>query len=133
MPTLSVWAVRLSLLHFAVGTLLGALLLASKAVALPPWLWALRPAHVEALLFGFVIQLAVGVGFWILPRTPTRTRDRPIVVALLLLNVGVGLVAAAAVHGFAVLATLGRLCEAGALAAFAFHAWPRVRATQRHV
>lgn len=126
MPKLSVIAIRLALVYFAAGTALGALLLAGKAVALPPGLWALRPAHVEALLFGFVVQLAFGVAYWILPKTRGQTSERPVVLALVLLNAGVVLVAVAAVSVYG-LAVAGRVCEAAAVVAFATHLWPRVR------
>jgi cbb3-type cytochrome oxidase subunit 1 len=140
MPKLSAWAARAALLYFAGGTALGALLLAGKAAALPspvvseaePWLWALRPLHVEALLFGFVVQLVFGVAFWILPRTPVRPSGRPVGLALVLLNAGVWLVAAAVSAGVEGLAVAGRGCEAAACGIFAHHAWPRVRATRRH-
>ena len=128
MPSLSVWAVRLALVHLAVGTTIGAALLAAKAVALPPGLWALRAGHVEALLIGFAVQLAVGVAYWILPRIrpaeggrPERRRRPVAVVAVVLLNGGVLLVGVG-------LAVAGRVCEAIGAAAFAVHAWPRVRA-----
>ena len=142
MPKLSTWAVRAAFLYFAGGTALGALLLAGKAVALPPvvseaepWLWALRPLHVEALLFGFVVQLVVGVAYWILPRRPgehARPSGRPVVLALGLLNVGVWLVGAAAVNAWGGLAAVGRGCEAAACGVFAAHVWPRVRAARAH-
>lgn len=128
MPRLSVIAVRLSLAYFVAGTTLGALLLAGKAVPVPPWLWTLRPAHVEALLFGFVVQLVVGVGFWILPRTPARASERPVALAVVLLNAGIVAVSASMLWDG--LAVAGRVCEAGAIVAFAYHVWPRVRAAR---
>lgn len=130
MPKLSVIAVRLALVHLAAGSVLGSVLLAGKAVPVPAWPWLLRPAHVEALLFGFMVQLVVGVAFWILPRTASRSSGRPVALALVLLNAGVVLAGGALVWGGGP-AVLGRVCEAGALAAFAFHIWPRVRAARR--
>lgn len=127
MPSLSVWAVRLALVHLVVGTTIGAVLLAAKAVALPPGLWALRALHVEALLVGFAVQLAVGVAYWILPRVrradgarPERRRQPMALVAVVLLNAGVLLVGGG-------LGVAGRVCEAVGAAAFAVHVWPRVR------
>lgn len=131
MPTLSVWAVRLALVHLAVGTTVGSVLLAAKAVPLPPALWALRAGHVEALLVGFAVQLAVGVAYWILPRVrradgarPERLRQPMALPAVVLLNAGVVLVGGG-------LAVTGRICEAVGVAAFTVHAWPRVRAATR--
>lgn len=127
MPTLSVIAVRLALLYFAAGTSIGALLLASRAVALPGVLWALRPFHVEAVLFGFTVQLAVGVAYWMLPRAPGRVGERAMRAAIGLLNGGV-LLASLSVP---VLTFAGRMAEALALLTFAAHVWPRVRAARR--
>lgn len=128
MPALSVWAVRLALIHLVLGTAMGSALLAAKAVALPPGLWALRAWHVEALLVGFAVQLAVGVAYWILPRVrpsenaqPERLRRPMAVLAVVLLNAGVLLVGGG-------LAVTGRVCETAGAAAFAVHIWPRVRA-----
>ncbi len=129
MPELSVWAVRISLVHFVVAALVGALLLAGKAVALPAWLWLLRPAHVEALLFGFMVQFVMGVGYWMLPRAAAPVGTRGMVAALVLLNAGVWLIAAAALLPEGAL--VGRLCETAAVLLFALHVWPRVRAAKR--
>ena len=67
MPRLSVWAVRLSLLYLLFGFTLGALILANKGVPFTPWVWNFLPTHIDVLLFGFVIQLAIGMAYWILP------------------------------------------------------------------
>lgn len=138
MPRLSAWLVRIALLHFAVWGVIGGLLLASKAVPLPGWLWLLRPAHVDGLLVGFVIQLAFGVALWILPKAPPSGRGwagaPPAAPAGVLLNAGVGLVALGGVlSGPAELAAVGRIAEAAAVATFAVHVWPRVRAAREVV
>ncbi len=128
MPRVSVWLVRLSLVHLALGATLGAVLLVGKGVAVPAWIWILRPLHVEILLFGFVIQLAFGVAWWILPRTPERMPTRLPWVAGLLLNAGlwtVGLVPLAGWPGE--ISLLARVLQAVALVAFARSIWPRIR------
>lgn len=133
MPRLSVWFLRAALLHLAVGFTFGALLLWNKALPLAPQAsaltWRLLPAHMEILLVGWTVQLALGVSFWILPRWQSaRGDERPAWVAFFLLNAGVLLVAAAAfAPGLAWVAALGRTLEVGAAAAFALHAWPRVK------
>ncbi len=128
MQKLSVWAVRLSLVYFALGASVGALLLAGKAVALPPWLWLLRAAHVEVLLFGFMVQLVMGVGYWILPRVPAPRGEPLMTAALAFLNAGVWTVAlATALLPGTAWFLGGRLCEAAAVVLFAAHVWPRVR------
>lgn len=128
MPRVSVWLVRLSLAHLVLGATLGAVLLIGKGLSIPAWIWGLRQLHVEVLLFGFVIQLAFGVAWWILPRTPERGPTRLPWLAGLLLNAGLwlaGIVPLAGWHGG--LALAARVLEATALLAFACGIWPRIR------
>lgn len=129
MPRLSVWFIRLALAYLATGFTFGALLLANKGLAFAPLLWRLRPAHIELLLVGWMVQLAMGVAFWILPRFQASRGDvRPAWLALALINLGIGLVALGLVvdlGGWNVVA--GRLAELAAVAAFAWHAWPRIK------
>ena len=129
MPRLSVWMIRTALLHLLAGFTVGALLLAHKGLGLNPWLWRLQPLHIELLLLGWTLQLALGVAFWILPRFQNeRPRAGLAWLAYLLLNSGIGLVVISVVgmtwsHFF----FWGRLVEVAAVAAFVLHAWPRVK------
>ena len=143
-PT-SMWLVRLAVAYLVVGTSIGSILLGGKGFEIPAWLWALRPLHIEFLLFGWMVQLAFGVASWILPRTPSRYSMRPVIAAAVCLNVGVWMVGLSGMgpsvgglvgrsiggwDGFSVgllLALIGRLFEICAFAAFAYHIWPRVR------
>jgi hypothetical protein len=129
MPRLSVWFVRAALVYLALGFTCGALLLAHKGVPLHPLTWRLLPAHIEFLLIGWTVQLAFGVAFWILPRWRTlRGDERPAWLAFVLLNLGVWLVVLAGwTPAAAGMLVLGRGLEAAAMAAFALHAWPRVK------
>lgn len=129
MPRLSILYIRASLLYFVAGFTLGAILLWNKGLPLHPLTWRLLPAHIEFLFMGWTVQLALGVAFWILPRFQTqRGNTRPAWLAFWLLNVGIWLVCLAPVSGApAVALPLGRLAEAGAAAAFAVHAWPRIK------
>ena len=128
MPRLSVWMVRASLVYLGVGFTLGALMLANKGVPLHPALWALLPLHIEMLLVGWVVQLAMGVAFWILPRfRGGRPRAGLVWLAFVLLNVGLLAAGSAAWLGGRSAAAAGRALELGAVAAFAVHAWPRVK------
>ena len=68
MPRLSQWIIRATFIYLLVGFTVGAFLLAHKGVPLHPALWSLLPAHIEFLLMGCVVQLTMGVAFWILPR-----------------------------------------------------------------
>jgi len=130
-PRLSVFMIRAALTYLAAGFLVGAIMLASRALPLGEWVIRLRPAHVEFLLLGWTVQLALGVAYWILPRFRTgaeRGRASLAWAAFALLNTGVLAVAIGAAAGAPPVAELiGRCAEGLAAAAFAAHAWPRVK------
>jgi hypothetical protein len=127
MPRLSVWALRASLLYLLTGFSIGALLLANKGQPFWPLIWLLLPAHIEFLLVGWMVQLAVGVAFWILPRFPGGSRGNESLagVSILLLNLGVLLVAFQGI--FSLFLLLGRFCEAVSGFLFIWLAWSRIR------
>lgn len=130
MPRLTVWMVRAALCHLLLGFTIGALLLAHKGIPFAPMLWRLLPAHMDFLLLGWTLQLALGVAFWILPRFGSRRPHAWLAwVTFLLLNSGVLLVALAPLVATSLhLALMGRLAEVGAVLSFALHSWPRVKA-----
>ncbi len=131
MPRLSSWFVRASLVYLAFGYTFGAILLANKALAFYPTAWRLLPIHIEMLLMGWFIQLAVGVAFWILPRLtgPAPRGNQTLVwLAFWLINVGIGLVALGAIVLVPSLPLLGRLAELGGVLAFVIGSWKRVKA-----
>jgi hypothetical protein len=74
MPKLSVWMVRSALVCMGIGFLFGSLVLHHKGVPIYLWTWRLLPPHIELMIFGWTVQLAMGVGFWILPRFPQEDR-----------------------------------------------------------
>ena len=128
MPLTSRIFLRLALIHLVVGSTLGAWLLAAKGGWPPTAPDSFRPAHVEMLLVGWLLNLIMGTAYWILPRHttgPARGRAGPVVFALVALNVGV---IAAGCGGWLV---GGRALEALGAAAFALHAWSRVRPSVR--
>ncbi|MFP3853335.1 MAG: hypothetical protein ACLFWD_03465 [Anaerolineales bacterium] len=129
MPRLSVVAVRASLIHLAAGFTLGAIMLINKGLALDPALWGLLPIHIEFLLLGWMAQLAMGVGFWILPRFSGERGNVTLAwLAVVLLNVGL---LALFLAGILRTGRPGLLVSRGITAlgvlAFAAHAWPRVK------
>jgi hypothetical protein len=130
MPRLSVWFLRTALVYLAAGFTFGALMLANKGVPFSASMWALLPAHEEFLLLGWMVQLAFGVGFWILPRYSGGSRGNVHLAWLSfeLINAGVLLVAGQEILGLpALMGGIGRAAEAGSAVAFALHAWGRVR------
>ena len=131
MPSLSCWCIRASLVHLAAGFTLGALLLFHKGVPWYPAAWQLLPPHIEFLLLGWTLQLAMGVAFWILPRDlhrPGRGNEALAWVAFALINAGVLMAGLGWMLGAQPLFPfLGRLAEAAAAVAFALHAWLRIK------
>jgi hypothetical protein len=131
MPRLSCWFIRASLIYLVIGFTMGALLLFHKGVPVYPLLWQMLLPHIEFLLLGWTLQLAMGVAFWILPRylhRPGRGNEALAWLAFGLINAGVLLAGVGWMTGAPSLVPfLGRLAEAGAALAFVMHAWPRVK------
>lgn len=131
MTRLSVWTVRSALLYLGAGFLIGALMLTQKGVPLVPALLRLLPLHVEIVLFGWTLQLGMGIAFWILPRFSREPRYGNQTfgwLAFILINVGVlsaGLGQWLSAPPPVLLA--GRVAELLAAIFFVLHAWPRVK------
>ena len=127
MPRLSAWALRAALLYLLAGFTLGALMLADKGVSFWPAIWQVLPVHIEWLLVGWLVQLAMGVAFWILPRLRGGSRGNQTlaVISVIALNLGVLLAAGQSLAPGLLLA--GRGCEALAGLLFILHAWRRIR------
>ena len=126
MPRLSVWMIRTALVYLVVGFALGAWMLTQRAVPLASTVvTALRPLHVELLTLGWVVNLGLGVGYWILPRHAQGAErgGRSVVLAAAMLNAGVLAVGLGQVFGApSSLSVVGRLAEASAAMIFARHA-----------
>jgi len=126
-PKISRWLVRTALLYLVAGAALGGLLLAVPTAGGQGW-WR---AHAELMLFGWVLQLAMGVAYWILPKHAAGPPRGPETLAAgihPLLNAGIvtSAVAWLAMLPPAVLAA-GRALELSAVVLFAVAAWPRVK------
>jgi len=128
-PRLSIWMVRTALLALMAGTALGAVLLAAPGFGWPGVLrW--RPLHAELLLVGWLVQLTLGVSWWILPRFRSGAERGPEGLGWLafgLVNAGAILAGVGRSVGLDGLALAGRSAEALAAAAYAARAWPRVK------
>ena len=128
MPRLSVWFVRASLIYLLVGITFGALILAEKGTSYYPSIWNLFPMHIEFLLIGWLVQLAMGVAFWILPRFSTgqpRGNEKLIWSAFLFLNFGILLTIMQVWLSFAVMA--GRLLQVIGILLYITGTWRRVK------
>lgn len=130
MPRLSQWFVRAAFMYLLLGFTVGALLLAHKGLPLHPVLWSWLPAHIEFLLFGWVVQVTMGMAFWILPRywqKPRRPKEGYAQIAFILLNLGIWLVVAGTTFRAGQwFLPAGRAVEMAAVAFFALHAWRRI-------
>ncbi len=81
MPLTSRASVKASFLYLALGALLGAIMLINRWVPLGPAVSALRVAHVQFLILGWLTQLIVGVAWWLLPPLPIGLqKDAPLPV-----------------------------------------------------
>ena len=138
MPRLSCWFVRASLLHLGIGVVLGGFILAAKGFpGALGWAWTLLPAHIQLLVGGWMIQLTLGMAYWILPRlSGAGDRGSPGLAwaSFGSLNIGVGGAALVLLLRVwwrndwldAALIVAAAL-QVVALLAFARHAWPRVQ------
>ena len=130
MPRLSQWLIRTAFIYLLLGFTFGALLLTHKGFPLHPALWGWLPAHIEFLLMGWIVQLTMGVAFWILPRywqKPRRPKETYAQIAFVLLNLGIWLVVAGTTfHAGRGFLLAGRVVELGAIAFFTLHAWRRI-------
>jgi hypothetical protein len=124
MPRLSVWLIRASLLYLGVGMTIGALLLWHKGVPFLPLLWQWRDAHLELMLSGWMLQFALGVAFWIVPRFSTEPRYgnvRLVQAVFVLFNAGVLLAA------FSAVVYAGRALQVLAAGLFLLAIWQRIK------
>jgi hypothetical protein len=138
MPRLSCWFIKAALLHLATSVTLGGLILAAKGLPIAMgWAWLLLPAHMQLALGGWLIQLALGMAYWVLPRL-NGAGDRGRFVwawaSFGLWNTGIVSAALALALrplarsiGLDLLLAFGAVLQLGGLAAFAWHTWPRLR------
>ena len=130
MPRLSVWFVRCSLAYLMLGITLGGLMLANKGLPFATWAWSLLGAHMEFLLLGWMVQLAMGVAFWILPRVGSgapRGNQLLIWTAFATLNLGIWMAALQPYHMQNWLTFTGRILEAVSVFFFVFGSWQRIK------
>jgi hypothetical protein len=132
---LSQYFVKSSLMCFLLGFALGGLILASKGGAVTPLAWVWLPAHHALLINGWMVQLAMGVAYWIFPRILLSERGRPWAAwaAFGVLQTGLALTVISLFQPWlpAVSQLLAPSVALHALAVLLYvvHLWPRVRAT----
>ena len=131
MPKLSVWMIRASLIYMGIGFLFGSLILHHKGIPLYDWIWRLLNPHIEIMIFGWTIQLVMGVAFFILPRFSERDNRYGAEYlgwwSFYLINSGVALTALAEWYNNTWFALGGRFFVLCAICAFVIMIFPRVK------
>lgn len=103
-------------------------MVARAAGAYQSFVW-LIPLHIEFMLLGWTVQLAMAVSYWILPRRrsgPVRGNERLAVTAFIVINGGVLTASLAGLLETGVLATAGHGAEVLGAFTFAVSAWHRL-------
>jgi hypothetical protein len=122
MTRLSIIALKVGLLNFAIGWTMGAWLLAAKGAPYIHPGFDLLHGHVSMMTLGAMAQIVFAVAYWILPRDG-RERPRPgfAAASLVVLNLAawVGVMVHWTLYSI-VLALISALL-------FLIHAWPRIR------
>ncbi len=128
MPRLSVWFVRASLIYLLLGFFFGALLLAQKGIPFYTPVWYLFPLHMEFLLVGWLIQLAMGVAFWMIPRFSSGSRRGPVgLVWFSFVLINAGILIGILQFWFPVVVLIGRIAEVVAGILFVIGSWRRIK------
>lgn len=129
MPIVTRIMIRSSLIYLLIGGCIGLFLLINKAWLIHPALWFLLPAHIEIMIFGWIIQMTLGVAYWILPRV-LKTKGRGSVklawLMLISLNAGILLVIISGFFPGHKLALMGRILEVASVVLFIALHWKRV-------
>src|SRR5512139_883332 len=131
MPALSIRFIRASLIYLGLGMTLGGLLLANKGLSFYPLIWRYLPAHIEFLFLGWMVQVVLGVAYWILPRITTggasHGNERLALLAFVLINLGIWLIVAQSIFLLPGLSVAGRTLEGLGAVLFLVAVWQRIK------
>lgn len=133
MPLLSRYFIRSALIYFGIGFTIGGLILSAKAGYVDARVWNWLPMHLTLLMVGWLIQLTLGVAYWILPRINLgdRGRQRWAWASFICLQIGLALTLLTGLNQWlpAIQAVFAPalILQAVGVMLFAFHAWPRIR------
>jgi heme/copper-type cytochrome/quinol oxidase subunit 1 len=130
MPRISVWMLRSALVALVLGSVLGAARLGDFPGA-TEFAGQLRSAHLDLMLFGWLVQFVLAVGYWMLPRHaqgPERGPARLAWLAVGLFQAGLTAAVLAAILTLPVpVAAVGRTLVALAALVFVFLLFPRIK------
>ena len=138
MDRLSIIMVKTALLWLVAGVVFGGLMLVDRGIPGNWRLW-MMPTHGHMLFVGWLVQFALGIGYWLLPRKrspelPIGYRETPALVAAALLNLGLALrvigepmerTGHAGPLSFSMLSG-SSLFQVAAVVIFVFQLWPRI-------
>lgn len=134
MPRQSVWFIKASFLYLVVGFTIGGLMLANKGILFSSLIITLLPMHMEFLLLGWLVQLAMGVVFWISPRfTGTKPRGNLGLINLVfwVFNIGVLFVSFAPYLYTSGLKLIGKIMELISVVGFGVGTWNRIKPSRK--
>ncbi len=138
MDRLSIVMVRSSLIWLLAGVVIGSLMLVDRAIPGDWRLW-MAPSHGHMLFVGWLVQFALGIAYWLMPRK--RSPKRPLgyheglaISGNVALNVGLALRVIAEPlertghENVLTLALLGgsSVLQLAAIAVFVGQLWPRI-------
>ncbi len=115
--------------QFLLGATVGATLMVGRAIGAYSSVAWLLPLHIELVMIGWAVQLAMGVAYWVLPRNRTgspRGDEQLTITAFVMLNAGILLAASVGVRGLARLAMVGHGVEVLGALLFGFTMWRRL-------
>jgi hypothetical protein len=129
--------IRSAFLHLATGMLIGTFILWQKGPGGFPGAWRWLPLHIHFLLSGWIVQLALGVAYWIMPRfalkregqerfEQVRGREPAAWLGFGLLNASTLVALATLLEWRWALAASGLLILLAGLS-FVVHLWPRIK------
>jgi hypothetical protein len=138
MPHLSRWFAHTAFIYLVVGFTIGGLILSAKAGFVDAHVWVWLLLHVDILVMGWLVQLAMSMSFWILPRIRNAGRGHVALawVSYFLLNGGLilGAGVSLAVYWYPgtwvqLTFTAGLLVQTVAVCLYVIYAWPRILPT----
>ena len=137
MPTLSRWFIKVGLIYFVIGLMMGSMMLAQPVMGWTAKLQVLRPVYLHFLFIGWVTQIIMGVGYWMFPkysREKPRGNEKLGWVVFVLLNSGLVLRAIgepamilAPQAGLGWTLALASVCLLLAGWGFIFNTWGRIK------
>lgn len=68
MPMLTRWFIKVGMLYFIGGLMIGTVMLLQPMMGWSTRLQVLRPVYLHFLFIGWVTQLIMGVGYWMFPK-----------------------------------------------------------------